>query len=33
MVDTEVFGQLLGRLGLKDLGNDRGHIDVHSCCA
>jgi len=32
MPDTDVFGQLL-RLGLKDLGNDRGHIDVHSYCA
>ena len=30
MADTEVFGQLLGRLGLKDLGNDRGHIDGHT---
>jgi len=33
MADTEASGQLPGPLGLKDLRNGCGHIDVHSYCA
>jgi len=31
VADTQVFGQLLGPLGLNNPRNDRGNIDLNSC--
>ena len=33
MADMKVLGQLLGHFGSQNLGSDKSHVDVHSCCA